>query len=623
MEDGVLISPAPYAAPAAYYFPLMPNVEGVEVFKGPSAVRYGPNSIGGALNLITRRVPFESNSGIDLALGQFNQNNFTGHSAFASPSGGILFQVTRLASDGFKELDGGGKTGFLKRDVMIKARYEIGGAGAHEVAIKLGYGDEESQETYLGLTEEDFDQNPYRRYAASQNDQMEWTHTKFQLTHTWDLADSATIVSDAYYHALDRLWSKLSAFGNDSIQLRDVVNAPVGVRKPYYDLLIGQRDSSDPLGNDQLVIGHNDRQYLSRGIQTMAIIEPDAPVPMELQVGVRYHKDQINRNHSEDRFEMRGGSLEAVSDEPTMETTQNKDSAEALAWFLQGTMGLGDVNVSAGIRHETISLKRVDRALGTTQDGGQNILVPGLGAYYQLSPAVGLLAGVYKGYTPIGPGQDDRIEPEESVNYEFGARGYTGKTSYELIGFYSDYQNIKGVCTFSSGCQGSEIDREHNGGEAEISGIEWSVNHRFSFDGLTVPVGVQYTYTKAAFTEEAASDNAEWGVGLVRADDPLPYVPEHQGSLKFGVQAKKFSWSALLAHTGKRFDQAVQEGRVELPAHTVVDMALNYYLEEAQEVYLKVDNLLDERYVVSLRPYGARPGKPRSFLVGLKWGLIH
>src|SRR5690606_26306123 len=68
MEDGVLLAPAPYSAPAAYYFPLTTRMVGVEVFKGPSAIRYGPNTIGGAINMLSRRIPHGHKIGGDLAV---------------------------------------------------------------------------------------------------------------------------------------------------------------------------------------------------------------------------------------------------------------------------------------------------------------------------------------------------------------------------------------------------------------------------------------------------------------------------------------------------------------------------------------------------------------------------
>lgn len=57
LEDGVLIGPAPYSAPAAYYFPSVNRMTSVEVFKGPAAIKYGPNTVAGTLNLTTRSVP--------------------------------------------------------------------------------------------------------------------------------------------------------------------------------------------------------------------------------------------------------------------------------------------------------------------------------------------------------------------------------------------------------------------------------------------------------------------------------------------------------------------------------------------------------------------------------------
>ena len=49
------MAPAPYSAPAAYYFSST-RLVGLEVFKGP-AIKHGPNTIGGAVNTISRSVP--------------------------------------------------------------------------------------------------------------------------------------------------------------------------------------------------------------------------------------------------------------------------------------------------------------------------------------------------------------------------------------------------------------------------------------------------------------------------------------------------------------------------------------------------------------------------------------
>ncbi|WPC11682.1 TonB-dependent receptor plug domain-containing protein [Riemerella anatipestifer] len=57
MEDGVLAAPAPYVAPAAYYFPTMGRMAGVEILKSSGQIMYGPNTIGGSMNMLSTQVP--------------------------------------------------------------------------------------------------------------------------------------------------------------------------------------------------------------------------------------------------------------------------------------------------------------------------------------------------------------------------------------------------------------------------------------------------------------------------------------------------------------------------------------------------------------------------------------
>ena len=68
-----------------------------------------------------------------------------------------------------------------------------------------------SNETYLGLTENDFNINPYSRYAASQEDVMKATQKQLMLTHTLNFTNNLKMVSNAYQNTFKRNWYKLDA----------------------------------------------------------------------------------------------------------------------------------------------------------------------------------------------------------------------------------------------------------------------------------------------------------------------------------------------------------------------------------------------------------------------------
>ena len=70
LEDNVLIAPAPYSAPSAYYFPTMGRIAAVEVVKGPAAITQGPYTIGGALNMVSTPIPMETEGNLLTEVGE-------------------------------------------------------------------------------------------------------------------------------------------------------------------------------------------------------------------------------------------------------------------------------------------------------------------------------------------------------------------------------------------------------------------------------------------------------------------------------------------------------------------------------------------------------------------------
>jgi len=96
MEDGILFGPAPYSAPAAYFFPLMTRMGQVQVIKGPSAIAHGPQTVGGAIDFISRPIPTETSGGLDLGLGDFGYSKAHGHFGSSDGQTGFLLEGVRL-----------------------------------------------------------------------------------------------------------------------------------------------------------------------------------------------------------------------------------------------------------------------------------------------------------------------------------------------------------------------------------------------------------------------------------------------------------------------------------------------------------------------------------------------
>ncbi|MBA2543501.1 MAG: TonB-dependent receptor plug domain-containing protein, partial [Deltaproteobacteria bacterium] len=214
MEDGVLIAPAPYTAPAAYYTPLITRMSKIEVVKGPSAIRFGPNTVGGAIDMISEPLPGDRAAYVDVAGGSDRYGKLHARAAERRKQWGVMAEYVKLRTDGFKDLDGGGPTGFDKNDVQVTGRLmsEATATDYHTLDLRLGYGDEVSHETYTGLADADFAATPQRRYLGSQLDEMNWTHWRMRATHRVDLGLHTHVETVAYRHKFHRAWGKVDGF---------------------------------------------------------------------------------------------------------------------------------------------------------------------------------------------------------------------------------------------------------------------------------------------------------------------------------------------------------------------------------------------------------------------------
>jgi len=622
MEDGVLFGPAPYSAPAAYYFPMIGRMTQVRVVKGPGAVAYGPQTISGAIDFITRPIPELTAGGVDLSGGQYGFRKAHGYFGSSDGQVGFLAEGLHVSTDGFKELPGAQDTGFYRNDVMFKTSYVIdpNASVQNELRLKFTYSDELSNETYLGITDDDFDEDPLQRYAASALDRMRNHRTSLVATHVLDPSDDVKLTTDVYRNDYYRIWRKANHFRGAA--LFDVITNPDDPRNEIFlGILRGEYDSSTP--QEALLIGPNEREFVSQGIQSRLSWDAQTgAIAHRMEYGVRFHHDRIDRRHSEDAFLMIEGELYPEGT-PTDVVTLNEAWSYAFAANASDAMTWRSLTITPGLRFELIRSGLADHISGDQNERWAQALLPGVGVYYALTEQLGLLAGVYRGFSAPAPGSESDIDPELSWNYEAGARYTRGAARAELIGFFNDYQNMTDLCTFSSGCADQELDQQFDAGRARIFGFEAFVDYDVPLSSsLKLPVGVAYTFTVSEFLNTFRSDDPIFGD--VDRGDEIPYVPDHLLSATLGLEHERAGGNLRATYISAMREQPGDEPLSEVLATDEIltfDLALYYRALERLELYALARNLLDSDFIVARRPYGARPNAPLSIQVGMKVDL--
>ena len=625
MEDGVLIAPAPYAAPAAYYFPLVSRMSQVEVFKGPSAIQYGPNTVGGAINMVSRPIAnqyIEGYSGsIDVAVGENNYKK--GHGYFSQGLGELAYSLegVHVSSDGFKNLSNGEDTGFEKNEALLKISYVPKDSVYEQFFVaKAGFSMEESNETYLGLTDEDFAKDPEHRYLASQDDLMDWEHYQFQIAHYIELNDDLSVYTQAYHREFDRDWDKFNGFGSNRTAQTILSSPATGLNRFFMEVIDGARDSQSYA--EQIQFTMSDRKYFSQGLESkvnfaFSFGNWDAT----LDAGIRLHKDRVEREHRARYLDMHSGDL-VRSDRADVALTLNQDTATAVASFANVKLVKDNLTTSFGLRYESIEGESIDYLHDEVKKNTSDVVLPGFGVFYKLNEESGLLFGVNKGFVPNSPGQSGDVDPEESWNYELGYRYGDDLVQGEVIGFFNDYTNLKAVCTQSSGgdCI-NNIDQEFNGGEVQVYGLEANLSVDFNLTSeLGLPVKLAYTNTQSEFQTDFTSGFSQWG--KITKGDELPYLPEHQLSITMSLEADTWQLGIMTKYVSAMLEAAGTNTELEgYETDEVIqlDLSASYMINVDTKAYFKIDNLTDEVHLVSRRPFGARPSKPRQMSIGLKY----
>lgn len=626
MEDGILTAPAPYAAPNAYYAPKAARMSGIEFLKGSSQIKYGPQTTGGVVNYLSTLIPEDGEPHGFARMTYGTDSTFFLHTWYGDTQEteagrvGYLLELHGQTTDGFRSIDGSSRnTGFDLIEPMLKVFWEPNTALKQRFEFKLGYTSFDANETYLGISAPDLRANPDRRYAASRFDDFTSEQWRTYLKWIAEPTDSVRIESAVYYNKFDRIWDKLgrvdlTAAGSTITNVAEAMATPSG-------LALLQGTGPGTIRNTAAT-----RNQESFGWQNQANLEFDTgSVEHNLALGLRLHYDRQDSSNVFTTYSsnLAGGFDNLGRSAPTPFSTQE---AFATALYLEDEITMGQLTLRPGIRYELLNLESAPGG-GPATKLDEALIMGGIGANYEITDIHSIFGGVYRGMSPANPsGYAAGTDSEESLGFELGLRHQQDGLRAELVGFFTDFDQL--IAPEELGFGGALPSL--NGGSAEVWGIESLVEYDAGLQnnwGFGLPFYVSMAYTNAEFANMNGrlANSGTFAGG--RNGNEIPYIPEWR--LATGISYVSDLWRLSLDAfytstqwgTGYNGDArpgsaSVVDGKID--SLLIFDLTGHYQIADNLRLVGGVQNLFDERGIISRAPLGPRSNLPRTAFAGFE-----
>ncbi len=582
LEDGVPVAPGLFVGNGRYYNPRAQRMDSIEVLRGAASLRYGPSTIGGVINYVTR----QPRSGVEIGVraGSFSTQEATLEMGGLSPSGDASFGLflTRSSSDGFMD------KGYEMTDIMLKAGLDLG--ARQQVGIKFTDYRNDANISYRGLFLQDYRDGA--TYNPAPDDWFLTGRRSLDINHELALSDQARLNTLIFASEMHRDYWRYGVNGAASL---------AEGRWVYSDSVQGNNRNFERFGVESRL--HIDHSLFS--------------VVSEAEIGLRYMEEKMD-------------DLVVLGTRATPRTgplsRDRIDTADSLALYVQNRFLVTDrTAITAGLRVERYEQRRQDRrapAGSDAADTSNTEVMPGLGVTYQ-TDGPQLFASIYRAFSPALNGdalsglQDQRLDAERSWNAEAGLRGAAGRVNYELALFRMEFDNQIIPANSNSDFQVT------NGGKTLHQGMEAGLGVHL---GGGFSVNTNFTYIPDAQFDGDRFDRDD--VLTTPDGNRIPYTPEWTTNLSLLYTTGGFSGGLHLHRTGSQYTDVTNTRDIaenlsgfftgRIAGYSVVDLSLSYDVNRHLNIGGSVKNIADRRYIASLRQ-GIYVGPERSVDLALRY----
>lgn len=634
MEDGVPIMLMPYGDPSAYYFPPLFRFDRIEILKGSGQLLYGPQSIGGVMNLITRMPPVTPQGNLWFWAG--NNNYFNTHLDYGGTWGrsGFLLDVTHFQSDTPRFLNIRAKID----DITFKTVHEL--SDRTSILAKFNYYREDSGLGYQGLTESMYATRP--RFTPFEHDRFDFRRVGYHVAVQHMFTANLTMTTNFFGHYIARDWTRQEQQGVDAAG--NLVGAQVTGNN------IDARSFAVVPANARFT---NEREYWVYGVEPRFHLSWRLlGINSEADFGARYMHEQSDRKQLRNTGSGIGVGSSCFSATPanTCLGENNYRTTDAYAAFFQNRFFLTDqITVTPGFRVEHVNYNQNNR-LANNGNGnfGETYItevLPGIGATYSPTKNYTFYGGVHRGFAPpqisdaiTATGAVVDLDAELNWTYELGLRGTPAKwMGFELTLFQMDFQN-QIIPQSVAGGVGATLT---NAGRTKHRGIEFATKMDL-LDALTgynkdQDVFFDLNYTWVAMAEFRGTRNSSITGSALLPGEPatisvsgnrLPYAPRHMLTAGIGYANRPVGFdtrlevqciSDMFGDDRNTVNPTPNGQRGLIQGWCILNAAANQYVKPINTVlFVTGKNLLDQLYIVD-RTRGIYAGLPFLIQAGARW----
>lgn len=606
LEDGIPITLNPYGEPQMYFSPTIDRMIGVEVLKSSGQLLFGPQTVGGVVNFITANPPSELTNRVKLNGGK--DGFFFGFASHGNTVGNAGYVINYL----HKRADQLGPLNFVVNDATAKFNYKV--SDRSQLGFKFGFYNEESNSTYIGLTQAMYDTGNWDQVNLAPNDLMLLDKYSASLVHNYKINANIDLQTNAFAYYIRRNWRR---------QNFDRVKNP----DRMYERIIGDGTDQNSIFFRDNALWRN-RQYVVKGIEPRLNIRHHLfNIDNTLKTGARVLWETAYEQAVTSRYDDYNGP------------SNNNEERSGFAFSMYAVNDFQITNklsANIGFRIENYDMTRLiyktnENPIDVTNSRSVFAFIPGAGINYVVNNDVVLFAGVHKGFAPPVlknainvAGSVDFINKEESVNYDIGAR--IAVSDYLNIApslFYLDFKNQQIPVTIATAGSGFA-----DGGKSTHKGAEISIDYDLArslgyFNSLIL--GGTFTYTDARFGDNGVTENRTGEAINSVLNNQLPYAPKVMINNYISLNLQNGFGARISGnYIGKQFTErdniviAPANGTTgQLDARYLLDGNLYYTLKKKYTFNISGKNLTNSRAILTRHAQGIRVALDRFITAGV------